>query len=279
MKAFPKAVISVTAVAAVAAGLYTAALAPRRNQPGWEEFSGHRFAHRGLHDSENGRPENSLSAFRAAVEHGFGAELDVHLISDGSLAVVHDSDLTRVTGLTATVEDLTAEELRLYPLKDSGEQIPLLEEVLALFEEKQPLIIELKTSGGNANALTDAVMERLDGYKGIYCIESFDPAVLLRLKERYPHVIRGQLSENFLRSAPSSLSRPLRAVMANLLTTFITKPDFIAYNWVDRDQPSLRAMKKLYNVHEVSWTVRDPELMKTLESQGVTPIFENFVPN
>ncbi len=278
MKRMTKAAVTIAAGAALAGGLYVAALSPRRNQPGWESFQNARYAHRGLFDPDAGRPENSLSAFRAAVDGGFGAELDVRLMRDGNLAVVHDSDLARVTGLPARVEDLSAEELTDYPLTGSGETIPLFEDVLDIFEGRTPLIVELKTSDGNAAALTDAVMERLSAYTGAFCLESFDPSVLLRLKSRYPDVIRGQLSENFIRSKPAVISAPVRAVMANLLTTFLTKPDFIAYNCADRNQPSLRAMKKLYGVHEVSWTVRDPELQKQLEAQGVPTIFEGFVP-
>ena len=254
-------------------------MAPRRDWPGWEGFAGHRFAHRGLHDLEEGRPENSLSAFRAAVEHGFGAELDVHLMRDGALAVVHDSDLTRVTGKTAIVEDLTAAQLADYPLLGSGETIPLLEEVLEVFSGKTPLIVELKTRGGNAGALVRAVMERLDAYGGAYCLESFDPNVLISLKRGYPEVIRGQLSENFLRSAPPTLTGVQRFAMTNLLANPLTRPDFIAYNHVDRGAPALRAMRGLYHVHEVSWTVRDPDTMRRLEAQGCVVIFEGFVPD
>ncbi len=278
MKALTKTALTVAAGAAVTAGIYLLALSPRRGQPGWEEFEAHRYAHRGLHNEAEGRPENSLSAFRAAVDAGFGAELDVHLMRDGNLAVVHDSDLTRVTGLSARIEDLTAEDLPGYPLLGSGETIPLFEDVLDVFAGKTPLIVELKTSGGNAPALTDAVMARLGGYKGLFCVESFDPHVLLCLRSGYPEVIRGQLSENFMRSRSPSVSALTRFAMSNLLTTFLTKPDFIAYNWVDRSQPSLKAMRSLYGVHEVSWTVRDPEVQRDLESQGAVTIFEGFIP-
>ena len=278
MKNLTKATLVVTTAAALAGFAYVQALSPRRGHPGWEELAAYRYAHRGLHDLSDGRPENSLPAFRAAVEHGFGAELDVHLMRDGSLAVVHDSCLTRVTGADVTVEDLTAEDLKSYPLTGSDETIPLLEDVLDVFSGQTPLIIELKTHNGNAAALTDAVMERLADYGGPYCLESFDPHVLLCLRDRYPDVIRGQLSENFLRSRPASLNLPLRAAMTHLLTTFRTKPDFIAYNHVDRGALSLRLMKTLYGVHEVSWTVRDPELQKKLEREGVQTIFEGFIP-
>ena len=262
-----------------AAGARTLLMRPRRNQPGGERREGVRFAHRGLHDPAQGIPENSLTAFRRAVERGFGAELDVHLMADGELAVVHDSDLTRVCGKKAVVEDLTAGELRNYPLLGTGEAIPLFREVLALFEGRTPLVIELKVERSNANALTDAVMTALEGWNGTYCVESFHPAALMRLKERYPWVLRGQLSQNFMRgSQTGNLSLPARFVLANLLTTAFTRPDFIAYHWKDRGNLSLRWMRALYGVHEMGWTVRDRDTMETLDREGAASIFEGFLP-
>ena len=254
-------------------------LAPRRGQAGWEALSGVRYAHRGLHDPDRGVPENSMAAFRRAVWHGFGAELDVHLMADGELAVVHDSSLKRVCGADVCVEDLTAGQLKNYPLMGTEETIPLFREVLELFEGKTPLVIELKAERGNAALLTDRVMAALKGWNGTYCVESFHPAVLLRLRERYPHVLRGQLSQNFLKdSEVGNLSLPARFVLTNLLTTALTKPDFIAYHWKDRGNPSLRLMRRLYGVHEVGWTVRDRETMERLSGEGVTSIFEGFEP-
>lgn len=258
--------------------LWCLMLLPRRGQSGWERLADTRFAHRGLHDIEKGIAENSMTAFRRALERGFGAELDVHLMADGNLAVVHDSDLSRVCGRSAVIESLRAEDLKDYPLQGSGETIPLFPEVLDLFEKKAPLIIELKVEH-NAAALTDAVMALLKDWDGAYCIESFHPAVLLHLKKHYPDVIRGQLSENFLRSSDAAtLTWPVRAILTLLLTSFVTRPDFIAYNYIDRSCPSLRLMKRLYGVHEVGWTIRDRETLERLEQQGVMPIFERFLP-
>lgn len=272
--------ITKTALACLgAAGAWCALLCPRRDHPGWETLGNARYAHRGLHDLDRGRPENSLAAFRAAVEAGFGAELDVHLMADGRLAVVHDSDLSRVCGRAVFVEDLTAADLPDYPLQGTAETIPLLEDVLALFEGKTPLVVELKAERGNACALTDTAMALLENWRGTYCVESFHPAVLLRLKERYPETVRGQLSQNFLRDGKGNgLSLPARFVLTNLLTTAFTKPDFVAYNQKDRGNISLRLMKRLYGVHEVAWTVRDRGVMKALEQEGVPCIFEHFVP-
>ena len=259
-------------------GAYGLLIKPRRNHPGWEALSGARYAHRGLHDTRLGIPENSMAAFRRAVEHGFGAELDVHLMADGELAVVHDSSLARVCGKPVRIEDLTAADLPDCALMGTEETIPLFRDVLALFEGKTPLIIELKVHRDNAAALTDAVMAQLEGWNGAYCVESFHPGVLLRLKKKYPEVIRGQLSENFLKDRESDLSLPVQIALTNLLTTAATGPDFIAYKWQDRDNPTLRLMKKVYGVHEVAWTVKDRETMEALERDGAVSIFEGFIP-
>lgn len=274
-----KAITAISLAALGTAGAWCALLRPRRNQPGWDKLEGVKYAHRGLHNADKGIPENSLAAFRLAVEGGFGAELDVHLMADGELAVVHDSSLKRVCGADVCVEDLTAGQLKNYPLMGTEETIPLFREVLELFEGKTPLVIELKAERGNAALLTDRVMAALKGWNGTYCVESFHPAVLLRLRERYPHVLRGQLSQNFLKdSEVGNLSLPARFVLTNLLTTALTKPDFIAYHWKDRGNPSLRLMRRLYGVHEVGWTVRDRETMERLSGEGVTSIFEGFEP-
>ena len=268
-----------TAAAAcgAAAGAWCLLLRPRRGHPGWERFQSARFAHRGLHGA--GRPENSLAAFRAAADAGYGAELDVHLMADGSLGVVHDSDLTRVCGKGARIEDLTAGELKDYPLLGTEEVIPLLEEVLEVFRGGGPLIVELKAERGNAPALADAAMARLEKWEGAYCLESFHPGVLLRLRRRYPAALRGQLSQNFLRRGEGgNLPLAARFVLTNLLTSAFTRPDFVAYNWRDRGNISLRLMKKLYGVHEVAWTVRDRETMERLDRAGAPSIFEGFTP-
>ena len=122
--------------------LFTLALRCRKGHRKWEVLKKYRYAHRGYHDKPR-IPENSMAAFRRAIENGYGAELDVHLMKDGRLAVIHDASLKRTAGADVLVEDLTAEELKQYRLEGTDEQIPLLEEVLELFQDRTPLIIEL----------------------------------------------------------------------------------------------------------------------------------------
>ena len=256
--------------------LYLLLLVPRRGHSGWDTLAAFRYAHRGLHDKAQGIPENSIAAFRRAVDHGFGAELDIHLLKDGSLAVFHDSSLQRICGVEGNIEDLTAEDLQHYHLLGTEETIPLFTDVLALFADKTPLIVELKVVDDNAAALTDAAMAVLRNWNGTYCVESFHPAVIRHMKQHYPDVIRGQLSENFFHNRHMPIFPAFLATF--LLTTTFTRPDFIAYKHQDRKNISLRLMRKLYGVHEVGWTIRDPSVMAQLEQDGVTPIFENFIP-
>lgn len=259
--------------------LWCILLIPRRKHPGWSALEGFHYAHRGLYDLERGIPENSMPAFRAAVEHGFGAELDVHLMADGNLAVVHDSQLDRLCGREERIEDLCLEDLKDYPLLGgSGETIPLLDEVLQVFAGKTPLIVELKVVDGNAAALVDATKKALDRYPDLdYCMESFYPSAVTHLKKHHPQVIRGQLSKNFANGSDST-SRWQAFLMTWLLLTSFTRPDFIAYRWTDRSNPSLRLMRALYGVREVSWTVREKTAMDELVKDGCLIIFENFIP-
>ena len=260
----------------ILAALYVLCLQGRRNHPAWKTLRAYRFAHRGYHDKPQ-IPENSLPAFRRAIEHGFGAELDVHLLKDGTLAVFHDSDLTRCTGESGRIEDLTLPELKKLRLEGTQEQVPLFDEVLALFEETTPLIIELKSANGNHFALTKAVCERLDTYKGVFCAESFDPFCLLDLKKLRPDICRGQLSMNFMKE-PSGLPVYKRVIAGNMLLNFLTRPDFIAYKFEDRDGLSPRLCRNFWRIQEVSWTLRKKRDLLAAEQEGSIGIFECFDP-
>ena len=237
------------------------------------KFKKFAYAHRGLH-SEN-IPENSLSAFRAALQQGYGAELDVHLLKDGNLAVIHDYSLLRTAGCDVQIEDLTTEELSNYPLAN-GETIPLFRDVLALWSGKTPLIIELKSTKDNAAALTDAAVAAMAGYEGLWCMESFDPRCVRHLKKHHPQVIRGQLSENFVRNPESKLPFFLKLAMALLLSNFLTQPHFVAYKFADRKIFSLRLCRKRTPI--VTWTLTTQEEFDAAIEEGYIPIFEGFLP-
>lgn len=239
------------------------------------KFKKFAYAHRGLH-GEN-IPENSLAAFRAALQKGYGAELDVHLLKDGNLAVIHDYSLLRTAGCDVQIEDLTAADLANYSLAN-GEHIPLFSEVLQLWNGQTPLIIELKSTTENFAALTDAAVAEMKDYKGLWCIESFDPRCVRHLKQHHPKVIRGQLSENFLKSPESELSLPLKLAMALLLPNFLTRPNFVAYRFSDRKMLPLQLCRRLRRIPIVTWTIKTQEDFDLAKAEGYIPIFEGFLP-
>lgn len=260
----------------VIAFLYVLALCGRRGHPGLLELRKWRYAHRGLHD--NTKPENSMAAFRAAVDAGFGIELDVHLLSDGELAVIHDSLLLRVTGKEGRVEDLTAADLVHYHLQGTTAHIPLLKDVLSVVHGKVPLIVEVKSVGNNYAAVTEKTCQLLESYAGPYCIESFDPRCVRWLRKNRPQVIRGQLAENFMKSR---VKAPwiLRFVLTHQLMNFLSRPDFIAYRYCDRKTLENFLCRKLWGLQGVTWTLDSVENYHTAVKEDWIPIFEGFIPD
>lgn len=255
--------------------LYLLALSGRKGHPGLKALQGFSYAHRGLHCE--GRPENSMAAFRAALEHGYGIELDVHLLADGNLAVIHDSQLKRTTGKEGKIEDLTTQQLEQYTLEGTGETIPAFSQVLELYAGKAPLIVELKCVDNNYAALCDATCKMLDSYQGAYCLESFDPRCVLWLKKHRPDLVRGQLSENFLK-VKSSVPWILRFLLTHQLLNFITRPDFAAYKYADRKNLGNFLVDKLWGLARVSWTLKTQQEYDTAVAEGCLPIFEDFTP-
>ena len=270
------AVYIILAIFAALLLLFVLATRGRTGHPGLEALRGWNYAHRGLHG--NGVPENSMAAFRAALDRGYGIELDIHLIRDGGLAVIHDSRLVRTTGRDGCVEDLTTEELANYKLEGTGETIPTFRQVLDLFGGRAPLIVELKPERGNHAALAEAACRMLESYTGPYCIESFDPRCIYWLKKHRPDIIRGQLTEDFFHSK-TKLPWYLAAVLTHNLLNFLTQPDFVAYKFTDRKRtPANLLWKKLWGVQGVTWTLRSPEEYAAAKAEGWLPIFEYFEP-
>lgn len=247
----------------------------RSNHPGLKELQYYDYAHRGLHGAD--APENSLLAFRRAVIHGYGAELDVHLLADGNLAVLHDHSLKRMTGEDGVIESLTAEQIQNYRLNGTDETIPLLSQVLQIFQGKAPLIVELK-SANNAEVLAEKACDLLDKYDVQYCIESFDPKCIRWLRKNRPDVIRGQLSENFLMDKTLHAPCLLKFCMTYLLTNFLTQPDFIAYRYRDRQNLSFRLCRLVWRAQGVVWTIQNEQELKLTREEKLIPIFENFNP-
>ena len=260
----------------IIAALYLFAIRCRGDHPVLKELRGWSYAHRGLYG--NGIPENSMAAFKAALDHGYGIELDVHLLADGNLAVMHDSLLNRTTGLPGRIEDLTTEQLKDYRLEGTEQTIPEFMDVLTLYNGKAPLIIELKPVDGNHAALTEAVCRMLDTYKGVYCLESFDPRCITWLKKNRPQLCRGLLSHDY-RKSRAEMPDALRFLLTHYLLNFQCVPDFVAYRFQDRSCSfSHKLCRRLFKAGGVSWTLQTKEEYDTALAEGWIPIFEHFEP-
>ena len=233
--------------------LYFFLLTPRHRRPEAEPLMRTAYAHRGLWDKTH--PENSLAAFRAATEAGFGIELDVQLTRDGELVVFHDASLARVTGAEGKVYEKDLAELRALTLGKSEEYIPTFAEVLALVAGRVPLLVEIK-SDYNWRGVCEKTAELLDGYGGEYLIESFHPLAVAWFRKHRPSVLRGQLSARLWKERQfRTLSHFL---VQNLLLNFYARPDFIAYDVHDRGVLSFR-LSRLFHPFTLAWTIRTPE--------------------
>ena len=264
-------------IGGIVTGFYLFASAPGiHKKTKWQHLTGWDYAHRGLYDNEHGIPENSMAAFRRAVDKGYGIELDVHLTADNQLVVFHDDTLTRMCGVNKKISSFLYSDLMQLRLLGTEEGIPLFKDVLELIDGKVPLIIELKVDGSNQNLLCPLVWQLLSRYKGDYCIESFHPFVLQWFKRHEPQVVRGQLSCNFFKENPHC--DIVLFLMANLMTNFFTHPDFIAYKYLDLDNPAVIYNRKLFHIMTVVWTIPGKPTYDRFKNKVDAMIFEGFEP-
>lgn len=234
------------------------------------------IAHRGLYNNQE-VPENSLKAFRLAVENSYGIELDIQLTTDNRLVVFHDDSLLRICGIDKILNECSYAELQQYNLLDTDEKIPLFSEVLAVLKPDTPLIIEIKPEGRCIEAVK-AVVEMMRNYQGLYNIESFNPMVVRYLKNNEPQIIRGQLSYNSLQDKDNHYSPLLKFIHTYLLMNFSGRPDYIAYDCTSYKNLSFRINSRLYKTECVAWTVKSQEELEEIRPYYQCFIFDSFIP-
>ncbi len=257
----------------------------KRNIEEINKFYHWNYAHRGLHDINQGVPENSLKAFKLAAEAGYGAELDVQLSKDGKVVVFHDDDLKRVCGIDKRVDEFTFEELNKMSLLETDQTIPLFTEVLETFGKgKGPLIVELK-NGPKNKELCEKTYEILKTYKKDFCIESFNPRIVKWFKDNAPEIFRGQLA-TYPEGYGKAISKITSKILSGCYYCLINKPDFIAYyNFADEEEnkkTKLTNRPKTINwflrkgIMLIAWTSRVPDVDQKIND---AVIFEAYRPS
>lgn len=238
------------------------------------------IAHRALHDIEMGRPENSRAAIEAAIERGFGIEIDVQLTSDDQALVFHDYDLGRLTAATGRVRDRSAADLATITLSHSREGPPTLAEVLDIVNGQVPLLIELKDQDGalgdNVGPLEAAVATSLEDYKGPVAVMSFNPHSVSAMQTLLPQTPRGLTTDAFdTKNWP--LPRDRLDELAGIPDYERVGACFISHNVDDLAAPRVAELKAA-GVTILCWTVRSPEAEARARKIADNITFESYIP-
>jgi glycerophosphoryl diester phosphodiesterase len=243
---------------------------------GMEKYKNVKYAHRGLHG--DGRAENSMSAFKAAVDAGFGVELDVRLSKDGVLVVFHDDDLKRVCSDDRRVADVCAKELSEMSLSGTADGVPTFEQVLKLVGGRVPLLVEIKENPGDGG-VSEMTARMLSEYSGDYIVESFNPLSLKNARRGLKRVPMGILSMKFEREE-RRIIRLRNFALGGLLTNFLCRPNFIAYRNEDGRAFPVKLLGGLFGAVRIAWTVRSEQEEKAAYARGFdTVIFEGYLPS
>lgn len=239
-----------------------------------QPFIGWCYAHRGLHTKDLSVPENTLAAFCAAADAGYGMELDVQLSQDGQVVVFHDDTLDRITAASGRVDAQPYAMLKTLPIHGTAHTIPLFCDVLAQVAGRTPLIVELKSTP-RAAELCQKTLELLRGYNGAFCVESFDPTIVAWFRRNAPDVCRGQLANNYAdyKSAPAWL----RFALSRCLGNVAARPHFIA--WGDGKKNLLVRLAEAMGAAKIYWTARPNNSLAALQAEYDGIIFEYDTPN
>lgn len=239
------------------------------------------IAHRGLHASAAGRFENSLSAFRAAVERGYAIECDIQPAADNVPMVFHDDRLERLTDQSGPVSHRTSSDLGRLSLAASADRIPRLEDLLDVVAGRVPLIVEIKSAWTALPALyLDEVAGRLRAYRGPIAVMSFDPAVMAAMRTRAPEIPRGIVSGVYRDTGWWSdiLDADRRERLTHLLESADAAPDFYSYHVKDLPTPVTRYVREVQRLPLICWTVRTPEDRAIAARWSDAPTFEGYEP-
>lgn len=219
------------------------------------------IAHRGLHNKKD-VPENSMLAFKKAIEKKYIIELDVHLLKDNTVVVIHDDDVNRMTSANGNLKDLTYEDVSNLKLLGTEEKIPTLEQVLDLVNGQVPIIIELKYDR-KVGELENELVKLLDNYNGPFAVKSFDALSMRWIRKNRPNYIRGLLIGDKYKKKKDQ-------IFSKWLFVVLSKPDFISCSFKLYNNRRIQRLRK--NKLALTWTIRDKETYELVQNY-----FDNFI--
>ena len=242
-------------------------------------FLGAPLAHRALHDVTDGRPENSRAAIRAAIDHGYGIEIDVQLSADNQAMVFHDYALDRLAEGTGPVRVVPAGTLGQTPLKGGDEGIPTLTEVLDLVAGQVPLLIEIKdqdgSMGDDIGPLEQATADALRRYAGPVALMSFNPHAVARMRDLCPDIPRGIVTSSY-KAEDWPLNAATRDHLRNIPDFDRVGATFISHEVADLDRPRVADLKA-QGANILCWTVRSPEQEAQAREVAQNITFEGYL--
>ncbi len=245
------------------------------------EFLARPIAHRALHDRAAGRPENSLAAVAAAVEAGYGIEIDLQLSRDGVPIVFHDYALSRLTGTQGPVRARTAAELGGLGLLGTAERVPTLAQVLDLVAGRVPLLIEIKDQDGahgpDVGPLEEATTRALQGYAGPVAVMSFNPHSVMAMARLCPNLPRGLTTSSYGAEDWPLLPALVRDRLREIPDYDAAGCSFISHEWGDLDRPRVSELRDA-GAAILCWTIRDSGTEAVARKQAQNITFEGYNP-
>ncbi|UCH33053.1 MAG: glycerophosphodiester phosphodiesterase [Armatimonadota bacterium] len=224
-------------------------------------------AHRGASAT---RPENTLAAFRRAIEVGADMiELDARATADGVAVVMHDGAVDRTTNGSGPLANLTLKRVKAldagswFAEEFAGEPVPTLTEVVSLTAGRIALDIELKETGFEQQAV-EALRRAGNGWS---FISSFNDGCLKRVREidagvRTGLIVAiGELSDGQITELIER-TRGLGASILAALHSGIT--------------PALVEAANAADISLVAWTVDRRDDMRRMMDLGITGIATNY---
>jgi glycerophosphoryl diester phosphodiesterase len=233
------------------------------------------IAHKGLYSNSFNIPENSIPAFKKAIELGLPVELDIQLTQDNHIIVFHDYNLKRMCGINKLVKKTTIAEIKKLNLINSDHKIPSLSEVLDLVNTKVPILIDLKNRN-RAGKLETILSQVLDNYNGNIAIQSFNPFSLRWFSKHTPDIIRGQLYFKFKNKIFDNI---IKYTFIENIFNFIGKPNFISFRIIDIHNQNIMNTIKNSKSPVILCTVKSKEDYKKAIDICDNVIFEDFIPD